>query len=77
MSGSRQATWWEKLLHLIPGTTIWCPGYNRHFRWNKVCFCVKNENLGGVLLHSHGNYWVSFTAGILLEGRKPDYRVKR
>jgi hypothetical protein len=39
MGASRQAYWWERVLHAIPGMTMRCPDGNRHFRWQRVCWC--------------------------------------
>lgn len=75
MSASRQGYWWENLLHKLPFTTLWCPGGNRHFRWQKVCLCRLNDDGWGVLLYLANNLWVNITGshpGVALEGRKPN-----
>lgn len=61
MSCGRQGYWWEKLLHRVPGLTLWCPGGNRHFRWQKVCFCENHCNGWGVMFYCGGNTWVNLT----------------
>jgi hypothetical protein len=72
MGASRQAYWWERILHAIPGVTVWCPDGNRHFRWQRACWC--RDDVGFSL--RVGKQWVGFRGQVVpLTGRKPALKI--
>jgi hypothetical protein len=53
------APWWKRLLYkLLPFLFKTCPGGNRHWRWDRLCYCRVNEHdgvwHGGVLDFRNG-----------------------
>ena len=75
MGASRQAYWWEKLLHAVPFTTVWCPDGNRHFRWQRVCWCRDDAFVS----LRFGKQWVVFNRSgsvVSMKGFEPPRKIK-
>jgi hypothetical protein len=55
---------WRTLLHrLAPWLFSTCPGYNRHWRWDKYCCCVSSENGAYHAIRYQGEWLTAYGNG--------------
>lgn len=59
MSASARTPLWRHWLHRItPFLFRRCMGYNKHWAWDRACYCMVGENGHGIFLRIRGNAWI-------------------
>jgi hypothetical protein len=63
-AGCKSPIWRTWLMKIAPLLFSKCPGYNMHWRWDQVCWCIANCN-GALLAVKVGGKWRTIQTPIM------------
>ena len=74
MAGRKASFWHRFLFKYAQFLFIVCPLGNRHWRWDKICNCGKNEHCGkhrsDTYEYKRKNLWMRLRTGELVKSRR-------